>query len=65
MQALAAPAAGHLLAVVRITLAETVAAVTRKERSGFLTAQAAASALNDFRVDFTIQLPSLSWYRQD
>jgi uncharacterized protein len=55
VQALGAPAAGHLLAVVRITLAETVAAVTRKERSGFLTPHAATTALHDFRVDFTKQ----------
>jgi predicted nucleic acid-binding protein len=55
VQAIAEPAAGHLLAVVRITLAETVAAVTRKERGGHLTPQAAATALNDFRVDFTKQ----------
>lgn len=55
VQALAAPAAGHLLAVVRITLAETVAAVTRKERGGFLTPQAAATALQDFQVDFARQ----------
>lgn len=33
VQALAAPAAGHSLIVVRITLAETVAAVTRLEPS--------------------------------
>jgi uncharacterized protein len=55
VQALANPGVGHLLAVVRITLAETVSAVTRKERSGLLTPQAAATALNDFRVDFTTQ----------
>ena len=55
VQALTVPAAGHLLAVVRLTLAETVAAVTRKERSGLLTPHAAAIALDDFRVDFTTQ----------
>jgi hypothetical protein len=55
VQALAAPAAGHLLVVVRITLAETVAAITRKERGGYITPQAAASALTDFQLDFTQQ----------
>ena len=55
VQALADLAVGHLLALARLTLAETVAAVTRKERSGFLMPQAAAIALNDFRVDFTKQ----------
>ncbi len=55
VQAPAAPAARHLLTVVRITLAETVAAVTRKERAGFITAQDAANALNDFHVDFAHQ----------
>jgi uncharacterized protein len=55
VQALAAPTAGHLLAIVRITLAETVAAVTRKERGGFIAPQAAATALNDFDVDFAQQ----------
>ena len=45
VQALAAPAAGHSLFIVRITLAETVAALTGKERGGFLTSQNAATAL--------------------
>jgi uncharacterized protein len=55
VQALAAPAAGHLLVVVRITLAETVAAITRKERGGFITPQEAANALGDFQLDFARQ----------
>ena len=55
VQALAAPTAGNLLVVVRITLAGTVAAVTRKERGGFIAAQAAATALADFQLDFTRQ----------
>jgi uncharacterized protein len=55
VQALAAPTAGHLLVVVRITLAETVAAITRKERGGFITPQAAAIALADFQLDFVQQ----------
>ncbi len=55
VQALAAPAAGHLLVVVRITLAETVAAITRKERGGSITPLDAASALADFQLDFDRQ----------
>jgi uncharacterized protein len=55
VQALAAPAAGHSLFVVRIALAETVAAITRQERGGIMSAQAAATALADFRHDFTRQ----------
>ena len=55
MQALAAPTAGHSLIVVRITLAETVAAVTRRERGGSLTPQDAATALADFQLDFARQ----------
>ena len=49
VQALAAPAAGHSLIVVRITLAETVAAVTRRERTGHTSPQEAARALGDFQ----------------
>ena len=52
----AAPAARHFLTVVRITLAETVAAVTRKERARLITAQGTANALNDFHVDFAHQI---------
>jgi predicted nucleic acid-binding protein len=55
VQSITTPTAGHLLAVVRITLAETAAAVTRKERGGLITPQAAVSALNDFDVDFAKQ----------
>jgi uncharacterized protein len=52
VQALTAPAAGHSPCLVRITLAEVVAAVTRRERGGHLSAQAAATALADFQYDF-------------
>jgi uncharacterized protein len=55
VQALAEPTAGHLLILVRITLAETVAAVARKERGGFITPQAATDALADFQLDFAQQ----------
>jgi uncharacterized protein len=55
VQALAAPAAGHLLFVVRLTLVEMVAAVTRRERGGHISAQDAATALTDFQYDFAHQ----------
>ena len=55
VQALAAPAAGHSLIIVRITLAETVAAITRRERGGTITPQDAATALTDFQLDFARQ----------
>ena len=55
VQALAAPTAGHLLVVVRITLAETVAAITRKERGGYITPPDAVTALADFQLDFARQ----------
>ena len=55
VQALTAPTGGHLLAVVRVAQAETVAAVTRKERGQLITPQAATAALADFAVDFANQ----------
>jgi predicted nucleic acid-binding protein len=55
VQALAAPAAGHSLFLVRIALAETVAAVTRRQRAGSISAPAAATALADFQYDFARQ----------
>jgi uncharacterized protein len=55
VQALAAPTSGHALFVARITLAETVAAVTRRERGGHIAASAAATALADFQYDFARQ----------
>lgn len=55
VQSITTPTAGHLLAVVRITQAETVAAITRKERGSFITPQAAVAALHDFDVDFANQ----------
>ena len=68
VQALAAPTAGHLLVVVRITLAETVAAITRKERGSFITPQAAATAQADFQLDFAqqyaiVEVPPRWWPR--
>jgi uncharacterized protein len=55
VQALAAPTAGHSLFLVRIALAETVAAVTRRERGGYLSGLAATTALADFQYDFAHQ----------
>ena len=57
VQALAAPSARHSLFVVRITQAESVAAITRRERGGSLTPQdaAAADAVADFQLDFAPQ----------
>jgi len=40
---------------VRITLAETVAAITRRERGGSISPQDAATALADFQLDFDRQ----------
>jgi predicted nucleic acid-binding protein len=55
VQAIAAPAARHSLFIVRITLAETVAAITRRERGGTITPHDAATALADFELDFARQ----------
>ena len=55
VQALAAPTVRHSLFVVRVTLAETVAAITRRERGGSITPQDAATAVADFQLDFARQ----------
>ncbi len=55
VQALAAPMVRHSLFVVRITLAETVAAITRRERGGSITPHDAATAVADFQLDFARQ----------
>jgi uncharacterized protein len=55
MQALAAPTVRHSLLVVRITQAETIAAITRRERGGSITSQDAATAVADFQLDFARQ----------
>ena len=55
VQALTAPTAGHTHFLARITLPETVAAITRRERGGHLTIPDATSALADFYFDFTNQ----------
>lgn len=55
VQALTMPTAGHSLFVVRLTLVEIIAAVTRRERGGHLASQDAASAVADFQYDFAHQ----------
>jgi uncharacterized protein len=55
VQALTAPAAGHVHCVARITRPETVSAITRRERGGHITPAHAAMALTDFDQDFTRQ----------
>lgn len=55
IQALTEPTAGHVHFLVRITLAEMVAAVTRRERTGHMAGADAATALADFQYDFVHQ----------
>ncbi len=55
VQALTLPVAAHSFFVVRITLAEIVAAITRRERAGHLSARDATTALADFQFDFANQ----------
>ncbi len=55
LQALTHPAAGHAHFIARITQAETVAAVTRRERGGHIAPADAATALADFQYDFVRQ----------
>jgi uncharacterized protein len=55
VQALAVPTVGNSLFVARITQAETIAALTRRERGGSITPQDAATAVADFDVDFRYQ----------
>jgi predicted nucleic acid-binding protein len=49
------PAAGHAIYVARIAGVEVVSALTRQSRSGALNPMAAATALAQFRQDFTHQ----------
>jgi hypothetical protein len=55
VQALAAPSVRNSLFIARITLAETVAAATRRERGGSITPLDAATAIADFQLDFASQ----------
>lgn len=54
VQGLTNPATGNLLYVARITGAEVVSAVTRRQRRGQITPPDAAVALTAFRRDFPI-----------
>ena len=55
VQALTDPTVPHSHFLVRITLVEIVAAVTRREKGGSITPANAATALADFHHDFTQQ----------
>ena len=55
IQSLTAPNASNAHFVARITLPETVAAITRRERGGHITPSNAATALTDFQHDFAWQ----------
>jgi predicted nucleic acid-binding protein len=55
VQTLADPNQGHLHFLVRITLAEIIAAITRKEKGRTITPANAATALADFSLDFVRQ----------
>ncbi len=57
IQAVTDPAAGNLLYVARITGAEVVAAITRRQRRGEITASDAAVTLAAFRRDFPLAYP--------
>ena len=52
VQGLTAPSAGHSLILARITLVETIAAVTRRARFGNISPVDAATAITDFEFDF-------------
>ena len=54
VQSITDPAAGNLLYVVRITGAEVVSAVTRRQKRGQITATDAAVTLSAFRRDFPL-----------
>jgi predicted nucleic acid-binding protein len=55
IHALTDPAAGNMHCIARITRAETVAAITRRERGGHIIPPDAINALMDFDHDFTQQ----------
>ncbi len=54
VQGITAPTAGNLLYVARITGAEVVSAVTRRQKRGQITAADAAVTLPAFRHDFPL-----------
>ena len=49
------PSRGNILCVARITLPETVAALTRRERGGHIAHAHTVTALKDFQHDFIHQ----------
>ncbi|AGA28707.1 type II toxin-antitoxin system VapC family toxin [Singulisphaera acidiphila] len=55
VQALTHPGAGHTHFLARITQAEMVSAVTRRERGGHIAPADAVTALADFQFDFARQ----------
>ena len=55
VQALTAPTVGNSHFLARITLPETIAAITRRERGGQIAAADAVTALTDFQYDFARQ----------
>ncbi|GAC1333831.1 MAG: type II toxin-antitoxin system VapC family toxin [Isosphaeraceae bacterium] len=55
IQNLCIPTVAHSLFIARITLPETISAVTRRERSGGLLPADAITALTDFQQDFDRQ----------
>lgn len=52
VQALCAPAAGHVLYTVRISGAEIIAALFRRARTGTLSSADAQAAATQFKADF-------------
>lgn len=55
VETLTAPQAGHRLYLARITAVEVIAAVTRRQRGGTVSAADAAAALTDFTYDLAHQ----------
>lgn len=53
--ALTEPAAGHSLYIARITAVEVVSALTRRQRGGSVSELDAATAMANFRYDFSHQ----------
>jgi predicted nucleic acid-binding protein len=53
------PVANHIIYLARITGVEVISAITRRERSGTMSAQDAATALAQFRKDFASEYQAL------
>jgi hypothetical protein len=65
VQALTDPLIGGQIYVARITLVETVSAITRRQKSGHLATADATTALHDFRQDFGDFSPNPTVLRRD